>query len=152
MKPEKKPPTKPWNAEDNPFVPDIFKLKTKRKGFRVRWADPSRVERWEREGWVIADASNYGGKRPGAIDSTVRTKSKEGMILMELPEEMARQKEKYLENVTAIRSASHIKQMKKDIKVIERSLGGSVSLKDEVEEKDEVRDEEELNDKEESVI
>ena len=45
-----KPATAPWNAADNPWVPDIFKLKKKHAGFRPRFIEPENLERKQNEG------------------------------------------------------------------------------------------------------
>lgn len=91
--------TAPWNGDDNVWAPDIFKLKKTRSGFRVRFCDPDpeNIESKLNEGWVIADCVNYGLSPHEEHGHIVK---KKGMILMEIPETRARQREVYMKNLT----------------------------------------------------
>ena len=95
--PEKKPPTKPWLQTENPWVPDMTGLKTKHKGFVPRWTDPDRVEQREGEGMRIAKAEDWGEKSKSGDAGVYKRR---GMILMEMPEEVAESKRAYLKHKT----------------------------------------------------
>jgi len=110
---EKKPATTPWNAADNPWVPDIFKLKKKHQGFRPRFIDPDNIERRLNEGWIVADARHWVDEETlkkdeeGNIDTTL---NRRGMLLMEMPEELALQREAYVNHKTDLQDVDAIKQ------------------------------------------
>ena len=92
-------PTAPWASSSSPWKRDTLKLSGKRAGFRPRWVSEINFERNLEYGWVFARRENYGGgtydKIAGEesnIDSRVRRR---GMVLMEIPEELAKQREKH---------------------------------------------------------
>lgn len=107
-KPKKKPTT-PWNADSNPFVPNIFRLAKQHKGFKARFVNPAKLEQRLNEGYQVADARHWANedtlakKEDGQIDTALR---RGGMILMELPEELAAQKRAYLQHKTDLQDVS----------------------------------------------
>jgi hypothetical protein len=96
-----KPATTPWKEQHNPWKRDILRLKKKHPGFRPRWVDPRNFERNLEDGWTFAKNEDYGGlhdKIAGEekqIDSRIRRR---GMVLMEIPEDLALQREAYYAN------------------------------------------------------
>ena len=115
--PKPKPPTKPWLQTENPWVPDIFKLRSKHQGFVPRWTDPNLLEKREGEGMQIAKAEDWGEKTKQG-DGAYKRK---GMILMEMPEEIAESKRAYLKHKTDLQ----------DPEVLQRSMvekGRQISL------------------------
>ena len=95
-KPEPKSPTKPWLQTENPWVPDMTRLRSKHKGFVARWTNPELLEKREGEGMQIARAEDWGEKSKQG-DGAYKRK---GMILMEMPEEIAESKRAYLKHKT----------------------------------------------------
>ena len=115
-KPIKKATT-PWNAEDNPWHMDLLKLKKKRDGFRVRFfrGNDDSIEKRLQQGWTVANCTDYGLKEKvvgeeGKLDSTVRRRE---LILMEMPEELAKQRDAYVrektDRQTAMKSADALR-------------------------------------------
>lgn len=85
-------PTRPWEKRhgSRPWRRDYFNLEKKRPGFKPRFVDPTKVEGRIQRGYAIADPEHYGG----LVDIDIRESkglgkyiSRQGMILMEIPEE-----------------------------------------------------------------
>lgn len=95
-KSETKQATKPWNAEGNPWSLNLLKLQRKHPGFRCKWVNPDNILIRQDQGWKIANIKDYGGTtdivagEEGKLDTTIKRRE---MILMEIPEELARQRE-----------------------------------------------------------
>ena len=115
-KPIKKATT-PWNAEDNPWHMDLLKLNKKREGFRTRFfrGNDDSIEKRLQQGWTVANCSDYGLKEKvlgeqGKLDTTVRRRE---LILMEMPEELAKQRDAYVrektDRQTAMKSADALR-------------------------------------------
>lgn len=96
-----KPATKPWESGENPWKRDTLRLQKTRPGFRPRWVDPRNFERNLEDGWTFAERKDYGDvyeKITGEekqLDSRIRRR---GMILMEIPENLAKKREDYYAN------------------------------------------------------
>lgn len=105
------PETSPWNSVDNPWNPDKTKTKQKREGFRSRFVAPEKVENRKTEGWVIAKAKDYG---EAGMDGIVKRNE---LVLMEIPEERAKEREAYIASVTNRRSKS-AKEIQVDKKLL----------------------------------
>ena len=90
--------TKPWNADNNPWSLDMLRLKEKRPGFVCRWTNAENYPTKRDQGWVIANAKDYGGttdKIPGeegTVDTTIRRRE---MFLIEISEELARKRREF---------------------------------------------------------
>lgn len=122
----KKPPTRPWESSENRWVRDIFKI-NKRPRFRARFVSPDNVARKKEEGWAVADCNDYGiSQEEGQIATTV---TRRGMLLMEIPEELALSRDKYIEERTSLQSKDARDRIKKDAKKIGKAVGVSVDLK-----------------------
>ena len=133
MNEEKKPATKPWQqkgATPNQWAPDYLRLTRKNPGFRCKWVRQDNVERMLYQGWTVCDPKDYGALTDKNIQDVVpinnRIQRRE-LILMEIPEEMAEQREAYLErqNSAALVSAnSRAKQKAQELnkKMRERGL------------------------------
>lgn len=101
---EKKPPTQPWNRKGgtpNPWEPNYLRLRQKHPGFRCRWVPVANVEQKQLQGWEICNPKDYGSgvTDKHANDTTglgARIQRRE-LVLMEIPEEMAKQREAFLE-------------------------------------------------------
>ena len=98
--PIRKSPTAPW-AEQSPWRRDTLRIK-KREGWRPHWVDPRNFERNLEDGWTYAKRSDYGmphDRIPGEesqMDSRIRRR---GMVLMEIPEEKALQRQEFYANL-----------------------------------------------------
>lgn len=97
---------KPWNSTDNVWAPDVFKLPKKHKGFRTRFCDPDpqNIEKKLSEGWVFANCVDYGMSPKDEDGHLVEARD---MILMELPEHLGKQRDKYHADLTAKRTLSN---------------------------------------------
>ena len=114
--------TQPWN--ENPWSPDVFKVK-RHAGFRSRFVDKDNVERRKDEGWIVADAADYGiDVKEG--DGTVL--KRRGMILMEMPEELARQRDAYMAKKTQLQTSDIKTQVKGSVRAISSELGSDVEV------------------------
>lgn len=128
---EKKAPTRPWERKSGsrPWRRDYFNLEKKRPGFRARFVDPTKVEGRVQRGYAIANPEHYGG----LVDIDIRESqglgkyiSRQGMVLMEIPEEGAqayeRQNEEFIQG--------QYKKMKKDVKEEANAAGFEVDIQE----------------------
>jgi hypothetical protein len=107
----KHPVTSPWNADDNPWALNRLKLKIPRRpGWRPKFAAPHKVELHKHEGYKIADKRDYGyDLHEGDSDTPEGTVLKRReMILMEIPEELALQRDAFMEHKTRQRSKTSV--------------------------------------------
>jgi hypothetical protein len=104
VKIEKKAPTSPWKMGENATHLDRLRLRKKHKDFRPRWVrnDTGEIERARAEGWVIAQRKDYGiGKNYSEMGGTPGTNIVVGdLILMETPEQWAKEREAHIRNLT----------------------------------------------------
>lgn len=134
----KKTTSKPWN--DKRWVPDMFRLDMKRKGFHTRFVDKANVEKRIDEGWQIANIKDY--IEPEKIDKRQRDEeagpfgtalTRKGMVLMELPDDLHKAKKAYLDAKADNQSVeAQREQLKKRATAIEKELGNSVGMTDDV--------------------
>lgn len=104
----KKKSTSPWAQEGSRWLPDITRLPKKHVGFRPRFVDKEKVTQRQELGWVVAKPADYGLDIKG-------TKYQKGtLILMELPEDWARDREEFYTKLTDQRAtAGRIKPKQK---------------------------------------
>jgi hypothetical protein len=122
----KKEATKPWNADGNPWSLDLLKLNKKHPGFRCKWVNPDNIRTRQDQGWKIANIKDYGGTtdtvpgEEGKIDTVVKRRE---MILMEIPEELARERDKFYHHKTnrAMEAAQRNAEDSDEAKDIKRS-------------------------------
>lgn len=95
----------------------MMRLSKKRDGFRARFVAPSKVEQRLMQGWTIASREHYGLGHELAVDGTeVGSKLKRReLILMEIPEEKAKERESYNENLLKQRDAAIQRNLQKEI-------------------------------------
>jgi hypothetical protein len=102
---KKHPVTTPWHADENPWALNRLRLRAKRPGYRVRFVRKDKVEIKEHQGWKIADKRDYGYTLQDKGDSPDGTTVvRRELILMELPEELALQRDAFMEHKTRMRS------------------------------------------------
>ena len=108
-KPIKKATT-PWNADSNPWSLKMLSITreaheaAKRRGMRVHWfrKDDESLEKRTLQGWTPCNAKDYGLKakilgEKGDLDTTVTRRE---LILMEMPEEIGKQRDAYIKHKT----------------------------------------------------
>lgn len=123
--------TKPWNADYNPWALDMLSLKRDHKGFVPRWVSPDMYQRRKEQGWVDAERKHYKGVgetvvgEEGELGTTIKRRE---LILMEMPVELAKQREKYYAEKTRLRSVSAQDIAKKQAAKVERELGQGVQF------------------------
>ncbi len=125
---EKRKPTTPWKPAN---IIDMVE-KHRRPGFRPRWVRVDQVDKKTAEGWNIIIGKNQqdvshertiiDGK---PLDGTVR---KRGLILMEMPEEMAQARAEYHKNLTEMSVKNKAKQFAKDT-TVDGSITGYGEIK-----------------------
>ncbi len=106
----KKKPTTPWSGEGGKtWSPDIFKLGKKHEGFNPRFVknDDQAIQRKLNEGWQIANADDYGATSSDKADASSKM-IRQGMVLMEMPDEVLADRTAYHDNLTKLRSGSAI--------------------------------------------
>jgi hypothetical protein len=126
--------TKPWDPKTNPWHSDMFRLKTTRAGFRTRFVNPENVEKKELQGWSIANAEHYGGVKDDKIQDGKPLNTRvvrRGMVLMELPEEMAKAREAHIENMNRRSEQDAKARVKKAAMEVNREIGDGISVFDE---------------------
>jgi len=126
--PDEKPATKPWNADSNPWALDMLKLQRKRPGFRVKFVTRDNLQRRLDEGWKIAEKKYYGGLSatlPGEESTEDSYVKRRELILMEMPEELARKRDEYIRHKTNLRSTT-VNDIRRQVGNVERELGQSV--------------------------
>lgn len=120
---EVKEATKPWDGAGNPWTVDIFKLREKRPGFRNRFIDPVNQKKKEGELWKVSDGKDY-GEDSGPL-------TRRGMILMEMPEEIAKMRDKHINDLTERRTKSAKEIVTEEAKKIEAQTGNkSIGLRE----------------------
>lgn len=128
---ERKAPTRPWEKKNGqrPWRRDYFNLHRLRPGFRPRFVDPAKVEARIQRGYVVANPDHYGG----LVDIDIREStgmgkyiSRQGMVLMEIPEDGARAYEQ--QNEAFIQQ--QYKKLKKDVKEEAKAAGFDVEVEE----------------------
>jgi len=131
----KKPATKPWNSSDNPWSQDIFRTKKVHKGFRPKWVSKTNLDRKMDYGYTIANREDYGetDRNPSylqrglegfaGLDSMLVRRS---MVLMEIPEEKAKQREKWLRNQNKDRIESTLETVANEGDKINQRIGRKI--------------------------
>lgn len=113
-----KEPSRPWEKQGgNPWRLDMMKLSKKREGFRPRWVSPAKVDQRLMQGWVIASRKDYALDHEISVEGTEvgnKLKRRE-MILMEIPEDLARQKEQYNEEMLKKRDSAIKRNLQREI-------------------------------------
>jgi hypothetical protein len=127
-------PTRPWDASENNWHSDMFRLKTKRAGFRTRFVTPENVEKKEMQGWAVADATHYGGvkdeqiKEGGPLNTRV---TRRGLVLMELPEELAKKRDQHIENMNRRGEQDAKARVGKAAAEVNKEIGEGITVFDE---------------------
>lgn len=128
---ERKAPTRPWEKKNGqrPWRRDYFNLERKHEGFRPRFVSPDKVEGRIQRGYVVANPDHYGG----LVDIDIRESkgmgkyiSRQGMVLMEIPEEGAQAYERQQDEFIR----SQYRKMKKDVKEEAKAAGFEVDIKE----------------------
>lgn len=119
--------SKPWSANDNPWSPDIFKV-PKIPGFRLRFVSENKVDQRKSQGWTPVEQNELTGLiSTHSIDTTFRARR---MLLMKMPEEMAKKREKFFSDLTDRRSkTAETEDIKKDVGKIEDDMGEDQSFR-----------------------
>lgn len=130
-KAEARKPTRPWEKNDRarPWRRNYFNLEKTRPGFKPRFVDPTKVEGRIQRGYVIANPEDYGG----LVDIDIRESkglghyiSRQGMILMEIPEEghkaYADQQEQFIRQ--------QYKTLRKNVKEEAKKAGFEMEVQD----------------------
>jgi hypothetical protein len=126
--PQEEKMTRPWDADNNPWSLDMLRLRKKRKGFRQRFVIEENIQRFLDQGWQLADIKHYGGvaaKLPGEEGKTDTCVRRRDLILMELPEELGKKRDEYINYKTNIKRQQIVEKTKREIEQTERQLGGS---------------------------
>ena len=94
--------TRPWEKKHDgsrPWAVDYVRLNKKHAGFRPRWVRREKVELRKLNGWVIANPKDYGIDPIGAVDGQPigNFVQRNELILMEIPEAMAKERERWME-------------------------------------------------------
>jgi hypothetical protein len=97
--------TKPWAPASVLTVPEQYKM----SGWRYRWVSknrPGRIQKMKEEGWIIDQ--ELGKKIQGEVARTIEdgtpvdsTTQMRELIIMRIPEHLAKQREKYYANQSA---------------------------------------------------
>jgi len=124
LKPEKKEMTKPWS--DKPWSVDMLRLRKEHKGFHSRFVDKDKVQGRLEKGYAIANAKDYGelsAKLPGEEaqkDSVIRRRE---LILMEIPIELKKERDKFIDWKSNKRAKDARKMAENKAKQIENQTG-----------------------------
>ena len=106
-------PTTPWTQEGNMWKRDHVRLNQKRPGYRARFVAVRNIERNLADGWLFANIKDYGGLtdriagEEKQIDTKIRRRE---LVLMEIPEDMAKSRDKYFAD-KATRAEEGIKKV-----------------------------------------
>lgn len=104
---EKAATTSPWDANECPWKPDIFKTGKTKPGFKIHFSTQKNVQKRLDEGYKCARAEDWGSHSDGP-DGILR---REGMVGMELPIELYNQRLAY----NAYRVAQQSGKTKEDV-------------------------------------
>ena len=128
--PETRASTEPWTQSGNPWAIDVLAMRFKHRGFRPRFVSKGTIETKKDQGWVMANCRDYNVEpTPGQGDTLIRRK---GMLLMEIPEELANSREAYFKK--KIKTQSNDARQKEVTEA--RRMGRQVGLGDELDIKD----------------
>jgi len=113
----KKPVTQPWRPAS------LLEVRNLDKNFRYRWVRSESVEKKLLEGWEFVNSGKSGPEAPMVtlMDGTKVTSiiKKRNLILMRMPEDLAKAREEYHKNLVKSATAAPIEEFKKAA-----SLGG----------------------------
>ena len=125
-KPAKKEMTKPW--ADKPWSLDMFKLKKKHVGFRPRFTTREKLQEKLDQGWRVADAKDYGDLTavlPGEESTEGSVIRRKEMVLIEIPEAKAKEREEFIDWKSNQRAKDARKMAENQARKIEQALGDS---------------------------
>ncbi len=132
LKDRSAPNPNPKPRVSRPWKPASLLSVKKRPGFRLRWCSESQLPKREAEGWVIVQDGKGGIVRKPFQDKTVLDTSGvtsavriRELILMEMPEAMAKSREKYFRELDAGQKMSAIEKLKKDTRVAGSKSAGA---------------------------
>jgi len=97
---EIKSESKPWNSDSSRWVPDQLRLVKRKLGFRPKFTAEDKIEVRKHQGWVVSNCNDW-GEEPKGNDTILR---RGDLVLMEIPEEGAKEREKFYEKLTDQRS------------------------------------------------
>mgnify|MGYP003524885193 CR=1 FL=1 len=102
--------SKPWQP------PKTIECFNKKAGMRYKWCRKDILEKRRAEGWVVTSKLDLGGKEIGvphnlSLDSTYQHR---GLILCEMPEEMAESRNAYYQKRAASAQEGIKNQFKKE--------------------------------------
>ena len=125
--PVKKTPTRPWEKKHDAgkeWRPDYVRLAKKHPGFSARWTRRDRVEIRTLSGWKVADPKDYGVDSINVLDSKPLGNyvQRNELILMEIPEEMYRQRKAAMEARIKAAQRSHKEDVKRELAAANREL------------------------------
>lgn len=96
---EEKEVTRPWEANESPWKRDVFRFKKRKPGFRPRFVTQHNVQERLKEGWTVAKGEDWGFAQVIIGDEAKNDPAfaplRKGMVLMEIPEELAVSREKF---------------------------------------------------------
>jgi len=123
--------TRPWDGDSNPWSLDMLRLQKKRPGFRPRFTTKEDLPRKLEQGWKIADAKDYGGVTavlPGEEAKEGSVIKRREMILIELPEELAKKREDYIAWKTNKRTQDATNMARAKAEKANKQLGGNIDF------------------------
>ena len=127
----KKEMTRPWDADSNPWSVDMLRLRKKHPGFRPRFTTRDELQKKLDQGWKIADAKDYGGLDavlPGEEAKDGSVLKRREMILIELPEELAKKREEFIAYKTNKRTQDAANMAKIKAEKANEKLGGNLDF------------------------
>lgn len=118
--PKKKSNT-PWLRDSNPFAQNHFRLRKLHKGFKERFVEntPDSINKHEDYGRVVAKCTDYGYEPTEKHGTAI---IRQGMILMEMPDELAEMRVEYIEEKTKKRTQGTQEQLRSEVHATERKL------------------------------
>lgn len=100
VEPERKKPTTPWKPASFLDVPNEYR----RPGYLLRWKREDELERAKMEGWETVKSKNPSNVAPQKtlIDGTPLSSvvHKRGLILCEMPVEVAEERKRFFDTLT----------------------------------------------------
>ena len=132
---EPKPTSKPWDANYNPWAMDMLALEKQHKGFVPYFVkdDPNIIQTKLQQGYKFADIKDYGGTRDqipgeeGKMDTKIRRRE---LILMELPNDLARKRKEFIDAKTDRQSSEYAANARAAADATRNITGSDPQLKD----------------------
>jgi hypothetical protein len=119
----KKKPTRPWDADSNPWSQHLLATKEVHKGYHPRFIRRENLQKWIDRGYKLADAKDYGGVDeviPGEEAKDGSLVKRRELILVECTLENKKKHDEYIDWKSNERMRAAVESAESKVKGIEK--------------------------------